>query len=113
MDQLIITDSAAAHIRRIQQEKSNDQLFFRITVEGGGCSGYQYIFEFDDEKFDDDLSFEKNGVSVTTDPMSMDLLKNATIDYKESLMGSRFEVENPQADSACGCGSSFSIKIQD
>ena len=111
--QINITDNAVLHIKEIRSHKGDNELFFRITVESGGCSGYQYIFEFDNELFDDDLIFEKDGVKVVTDPVSIDLLEGAEIDYKKDLMGARFQVENPVADSACGCGTSFSVKISE
>ena len=91
------------------QEEDNLALKLRVYIEGGGCSGFQYIFKFDSIKNSDDLIFKKNDVSVVIDEISLELIKGGTLDYTEELIGSYFQVINPNASSACGCGTSFSI----
>ena len=81
----------------------------RVAVSGGGCSGFQYGFSFDDTVRDDDLTFERDGVKVVVDEVSLDLLAGAEIDYVEELIGASFQIRNPNATSSCGCGSSFAI----
>ena len=81
----------------------------RITISGGGCAGFQYGFDFDDKISEDDLIFERDGVKVVIDEMSLSLVKNGEVDFKENLLGSFFAIENPNATSSCGCGTSFSI----
>ena len=84
-------------------------VMFRIAVNGGGCSGYQYDFSFDDAKTDDDLLIERDGAKVLVDTVSLEFLGGAEIDFVEDLMGAHFEVKNPNAKSSCGCGTSFSV----
>jgi iron-sulfur cluster insertion protein len=84
-------------------------IMFRIAVNGGGCSGYQYDFSFDDAKTDDDLLIERDGAKVLVDTVSLEFLGGAEIDFVEDLMGAHFEVKNPKAKSSCGCGTSFSV----
>jgi iron-sulfur cluster insertion protein len=84
-------------------------IMFRIAVNGGGCSGYQYDFSFDDAKTDDDLLIERDGAKVLVDTVSLEFLGGAEIDFVEDLMGAHFEVKNPNAKSSCGCGTSFSV----
>lgn len=108
---LTISDSAVKHISAIKDSKNDPNLFFRLTVSGGGCSGFKYIYEFDTEKRDDDIVFINNGVAVATDDMSLNFLNGAELDFQQDLMGSRFFVNNPNANSACGCGTSFSMSF--
>ena len=104
-----ISPSAARRIAALRQAEANPELMLRVTVSGGGCSGFQYGFGFDDVVNPDDLVFERDGVRVVVDDVSMDLLANAEIDFIEDLMGSYFQVKNPNASSSCGCGVSFSV----
>jgi iron-sulfur cluster insertion protein len=109
-DQVIrISDRAAGRIAKLVAEDGKDDLMLRVTVSGGGCSGFQYGFSLDDQCNDDDRLFERNGVGVVIDEVSLDLLKGSEIDFVEDLIGSYFAVKNPNASSTCGCGSSFSI----
>jgi len=104
-----LTDSAAKRIARLRELEGKPDLMLRVSVTGGGCSGFQYIFDFDQSIKDDDHIFEKNGVSVLVDDVSLDLLNGAELDFKEDLVGQYFQVKNPNAQSSCGCGTSFSI----
>lgn len=104
-----ITDSAADKIKDLLTEENNPNLKLRTFVQGGGCSGFQYGFTFDEEQNEDDFVIEKNGMTLLIDSMSMQYLTGATIDYKEELMGSSFTIKNPNAETTCGCGSSFSV----
>lgn len=107
-EQVVITDAAADQIRDIiAAEGPNFQGRLRIFVQGGGCSGFQYGFAFDTEVSEDDHVFEKNGIEILVDAMSLQYLLGSTIDYKKSLSGSNFSISNPNAKSHCGCGSSF------
>jgi len=105
---LIFTDSAAGKVRELIAEEGNPGLKLRVFVTGGGCSGFQYGFTFDEEVAEDDTTLEKNGVMLLIDPMSYQYLAGAEIDYTEGLEGSQFVIRNPNAQSTCGCGSSFS-----
>lgn len=105
---LIFTDSAAAKVRELIEEEGNDQLKLRVFVQGGGCSGFQYGFTFDEEVNEDDTTMEKGGVTLLIDAMSYQYLVGAEIDYKEDLEGAQFVIRNPNATTTCGCGSSFS-----
>jgi iron-sulfur cluster insertion protein len=105
---LDFTDSAAAKVRELIEEERNPDLKLRVYVQGGGCSGFQYGFTFDEERHDDDAAVEKDGVTLLIDPMSFQYLMGAKIDYKEDLEGARFIINNPNATTTCGCGSSFS-----
>lgn len=105
---LLFTDSAAGKVRELIEEEGNPSLKLRVFVTGGGCSGFQYGFTFDEEVADDDTTLEKNGVTLLIDPMSYQYLVGAEIDYTEGLEGSQFVIRNPNAQSTCGCGSSFS-----
>jgi len=102
------TDSAAGKVRELIEEEGNPGLKLRVFVTGGGCSGFQYGFTFDEEVNEDDTTMEKNGVTLLIDPMSYQYLVGAEIDYSEGLEGSQFVIRNPNATSTCGCGSSFS-----
>ena len=107
--EMTFTEAAAAKVRRLIEEENNPDLKLRIYVAGGGCSGFQYGFEFDENVSDDDIKVEKSGVTMVVDAMSAQYLAGATVDYEEGLEGSRFVINNPNATSTCGCGSSFSI----
>ena len=106
---LIFTDSAANKVKELIAEEGNPELKLRVFVTGGGCSGFQYGFTFDEEMADDDTKMEKNGVTLLIDPMSYQYLVGAEIDYTEGLQGSQFVIKNPNATSTCGCGSSFQV----
>lgn len=105
---ILFTDSAANKVKELIVEEGNSALKLRVFVTGGGCSGFQYGFTFDEEVADDDTLMEKNGVTLLIDPMSYQYLVGAEIDYSEGLEGSQFVIRNPNATSTCGCGSSFS-----
>ena len=105
---LVFTDSASSKVKSLIDEEGNPDLKLRVFVTGGGCSGFQYGFTFDEIVNDDDTQVEKNGVMLLIDPMSYQYLVGAEIDYTEGLEGSQFVIKNPNATSTCGCGSSFS-----
>jgi iron-sulfur cluster insertion protein len=105
---LIFSDSAAEKVRELIDEEGNNALKLRVFVTGGGCSGFQYGFTFDEEMNDDDATMEKNGVTLLIDAMSYQYLVGAEIDYQEGIEGAQFVIKNPNASSTCGCGSSFS-----
>lgn len=105
---LIFTDSAAAKVADLVAEEGNPELKLRVFVQGGGCSGFQYGFTFDEVVNEDDTAMEKNGVTLLIDAMSLQYLAGAEIDYKEDLQGAQFVIKNPNAGTTCGCGSSFS-----
>ena len=105
---LLFTDSAADKVRQLIEEEGNDNLKLRVFVQGGGCSGFQYGFTFDEIANEDDTTMTKNGVSLLIDAMSYQYLVGAEIDYKEDLEGAQFVIKNPNASTTCGCGSSFS-----
>ena len=105
---LIFTDSAAAKVADLIAKEGNTDLKLRVFVQGGGCSGFQYGFTFDEAVNEDDTTFEKNGVTLLVDSMSFQYLVGAEIDYKEDINGSQFVIKNPNATTTCGCGSSFS-----
>lgn len=99
-----------AAVRRIAVLTADDSdMMLRVSVSGGGCSGFQYGFTLDDQRNDDDLVFQRDGVALVIDDMSLELLKGSEIDFVEDLMGSYFSIRNPQASSTCGCGTSFSV----
>jgi len=104
----VFTDNAAAKVAELIAEEGNPDLKLRVFVTGGGCSGFQYGFTFDEIANEDDSAYEKNGVTLLVDPMSYQYLAGAEIDYVESIEGSQFTIKNPNATSTCGCGSSFS-----
>jgi len=106
---LSLTDNAASKLHSLIGEEGNDNLKLRVYVTGGGCSGFQYGFSFDDETNEDDTVVENKGASLLVDPLSYQYLVGSKIDYVEGLEGSRFVVNNPLATTTCGCGSSFSI----
>lgn len=105
---LNFTDSAANKVKGLIDEEQNENLKLRVFVSGGGCSGFQYGFTFDEDINDGDTTVEKNGVKLLIDPMSFQYLVGADIDYTEGLEGSQFVIRNPNAKTTCGCGSSFS-----
>jgi len=107
--QMAFSDAAARKVRRLIDEEDNDNLKLRVFVTGGGCSGFEYGFTFDEDMEDDDTSIENDGVMLVVDALSYQYLAGAVIDYKEDLQGSRFVVTNPNAVTTCGCGNSFSI----
>ena len=100
---------AVTKLRELIAEENNPNLMLRVFVQGGGCSGFQYGFTFEEAKNEDDFDFVYEDVSVVVDAMSMQYLNGASIDYKEDLMNANFVINNPQASSSCGCGSSFSV----
>ncbi len=106
---IIFTESAAGKVKDLLIDEGNANLKLRVFVQGGGCSGFQYGFTFDEDVADDDTALEKNGVQLLVDPMSFQYLIGAEIDYKEDLEGAQFVIRNPNATTTCGCGSSFSV----
>jgi iron-sulfur cluster insertion protein len=106
---IVFTDSAAAKVADLIAEEGNPDLKLRVFVQGGGCSGFQYGFTFDEVVNEDDTTMTKNGVSLLIDAMSYQYLLGAEIDYKEDLQGAQFVIKNPNASTTCGCGSSFSV----
>ena len=106
---LVFTDSAADKVRDLVAEEGTPDLKLRVFVQGGGCSGFQYGFTFDEAVNDDDTQMQKNGVTLLIDSMSLQYLMGAEIDYKEDLQGAQFVIKNPNATTTCGCGSSFSV----
>jgi iron-sulfur cluster insertion protein len=105
---LLFTDAAAAKVRQLIDEEGNGELKLRVFVQGGGCSGFQYGFTFDEVVNEDDTTMERNGVTLLIDSMSYQYLVGAEIDYKEDIEGAQFVIKNPNATTTCGCGSSFS-----
>lgn len=106
---LLFTESAAAKVKQLIDEEGNPALKLRVFVQGGGCSGFQYGFTFDEIQNEDDTVMQKNGVTLLIDPMSYQYLVGAEIDYTEGLEGAQFVIKNPNATSTCGCGSSFNV----
>ncbi|MCP3869084.1 MAG: iron-sulfur cluster insertion protein ErpA [Gammaproteobacteria bacterium] len=105
---LIFTSAAASKVSALMKEEGNDELMLRVYVQGGGCSGFQYGFSFDDKENDGDTRVETDGVTLLIDPMSIQYLMGAEVDYTEGLQGAQFVIRNPNASTTCGCGSSFS-----
>jgi iron-sulfur cluster insertion protein len=105
---LVFSDSAADKVRQLIEEEGNPELKLRVFVTGGGCSGFQYGFTFDESVAEDDTTMQKGGVTLLIDPMSLQYLMGAEIDYQENIEGAQFVIKNPNATSTCGCGSSFS-----
>ncbi len=106
---LIFTDAAASKVKGLIEEEQNDDLKLRVFVSGGGCSGFQYGFTFDETVGEGDTVVENGGVTLLIDPMSFQYLVGAEIDYSEGLEGAQFVIRNPNATTTCGCGSSFSV----
>jgi iron-sulfur cluster insertion protein len=107
--QVTLTESAAKRIAELKVQENVPRAFLRLAVSGGGCSGFQYGFSFDDQRHEDDALFERSGVGLVIDTTSLELVSGAEIDFVEDLMGASFQVRNPNASSSCGCGKSFSI----
>lgn len=103
------TGNAAAKVGELLEQEGNNNLKLRVYITGGGCSGFQYGFAFDEEVNEDDTAVERDGVTVLIDAMSIEYLNGAEIDYKDDLTGSQFIIRNPNASTTCGCGSSFSV----
>ena len=108
-DPLVFTESAADKVKELIEEENNDALMLRVFISGGGCSGFQYGFSFDENITEGDTIVEKDGVKLLIDPMSIQYLTGAEIDYSEGLEGAQFVIRNPNAQTTCGCGSSFSV----
>lgn len=108
-DTLIFSDAAARKVRELIDEEGDDALMLRVFISGGGCSGFQYGFTFDQKENDGDTAVVNHGVKLLVDPMSVQYLLGAEIDYTEGLEGSQFVIRNPNATTTCGCGSSFSV----
>ena len=108
-DPLFFSENAANKVKQLIEEEGNPELKLRVFVTGGGCSGLQYCFTFDEVTNEDDTVMQKNGVSLLIDPMSYQYLVGAEIDYTEGLEGAQFVIKNPNATSTCGCGSSFQV----
>ena len=106
---IMFTDAAAQKVAQLIQEEDNPELMLRVFISGGGCSGFQYGFTFDDAVEDGDSSIKNQGVTLLVDPMSVQYLMGAEIDYKEDLQGAQFVIRNPNASTTCGCGSSFAV----
>ncbi|MCF6138528.1 iron-sulfur cluster insertion protein ErpA [Alkalihalobacillus berkeleyi] len=102
-----ITESAASQIKEMMAAEEEENLYLRVGVQGGGCSGLSYGMGFDSEKKDNDTSFDQHGIGVIVDPDSAKILQGVTIDYKQNMMGGGFTIDNPNAIASCGCGSSF------
>ena len=103
-----IAESAVSRLRELRAEENNPNLKFRVFVQGGGCSGMSYGFTFDESQNDDDFDFQFADLTVLVDSMSMEYLRDASIEFREDAMGASFVIDNPQAQTTCGCGSSFS-----
>ena len=103
------TPAAAAKVRELVSEVGNDALKLRVYIQGGGCSGFQYGFEFDEAQGEDDLAIVTDGITLLVDPLSLQYLMGAEVDYAESLHGAQFVIRNPNAKTTCGCGSSFTV----
>ena len=106
---IVLTENAARRIAVLKTQEQAERAFLRIAVSGGGCSGFQYGLTFDDQRNEDDFVFERDGIAVVVDDVSLGLLNGAEVDFVEDLMGASFQVRNPNAASSCGCGNSFSI----
>ncbi len=106
---LDFTLAAAAKVRELIAEEGNPALKLRVYIQGGGCSGFQYGFEFDEQQCEDDLAIVTDDVTLVVDPLSLQYLMGAVVDYTESLQGAQFVIRNPNAKSTCGCGSSFTV----
>lgn len=110
LDRPLQFSTAAAHkVRELIAEEGNDALKLRVYIQGGGCSGFQYGFEFDEQQAEDDLAVLTDGVTLLVDPLSLQYLMGAEVDYTESLHGAQFVIRNPNAKTTCGCGSSFAV----
>ena len=103
------TDAAARKVQELILEERNPELKLRVYISGGGCSGFQYGFSFDEEQAEDDIAVDNDGVTLLIDPLSFQYLVGAQVDYSENLQGAQFVIRNPNAATTCGCGSSFSV----
>ena len=108
MQQFAISESAAAQISKIISGQ-NDGQFLRVAVQGGGCSGFSYVFSIEGEKAADDLTFERDGVTVLVDEMSIQYMEGSEIDWVDDMIGASFQIKNPNATASCGCGTSFEV----
>jgi iron-sulfur cluster insertion protein len=106
---VVLTENAARRIVMLKAQENAENALLRIAVSGGGCSGFQYGLSFDDQRNEDDFVFERDGVGIVVDEVSLSLLNGAEVDFVEDLMGASFQIRNPNAASSCGCGNSFSI----
>jgi iron-sulfur cluster insertion protein len=106
---IVLTDAAARKVQELIREENNADLKLRVYISGGGCSGFQYGFSFDEEQSDDDIAVANDGVTLLVDPLSFQYLMGAQVDYAENLQGAQFVIRNPNAATTCGCGSSFSV----
>ena len=106
---IVFTDAAARKVQELILGEGNPDLKLRVYISGGGCSGFQYGFSFDEEQVEDDIAVENDGMTLLIDPLSFQYLMGAEVDYSESLAGAQFVIRNPNASTTCGCGSSFSI----
>ena len=104
-----LTASAAKRVKELQAQENLPHAFLRLAVSGGGCSGFQYGFSFDETLQPEDRAFERDGVTLVVDETSLDLVKGAEVDFVQDMMGASFQVKNPNAASSCGCGNSFSV----
>lgn len=104
-----LTDAAVNKLRALKAEEGNDALMLRVYITGGGCAGFSYGFKFDDQSGETDTRIERDGVVMVVDPLSIQYLAGSTVNYVEGLQGSRFVIDNPNATTTCGCGSSFSV----
>jgi iron-sulfur cluster insertion protein len=104
-----LSESAARRIGELKAQENTPDAFLRLAVSGGGCSGFQYGFSFDDTRQDEDIVFERNGIQLVIDEVSLELVQGAEIDFVEDMMGAAFQVRNPNATSSCGCGNSFAL----
>ena len=109
MPGIVFTDAAARKVQELVLEEGNPGLKLRVYISGGGCSGFQYGFSFDEEQAEDDIAVTNDGITLLVDPMSFQYLMGAEIDYKEDLQGAQFVIRNPNATTTCGCGSSFAV----
>lgn len=107
---ITLTDNLVKRIKTLRNQQGNPALNLRLTVNGGGCQGFEYVFTLDPARRDGDIVFEKDGVAVVTDEVSLPFLEGAEIDYVDELIGAYFKVNNPNAASSCGCGTSFAVK---
>lgn len=106
---ITLTDACAKQINALNKQENSPNLMLRITVNGGGCQGFEYAFKPDTKKNDDDIVFEKNGATIIIDEVSLPYLSGAEIDYVDDLIGAHFKINNPNATSSCGCGTSFNV----
>ena len=109
MPGIVFTNAAARKVQELILEEHNPELKLRVYISGGGCSGFQYGFSFDEERTDDDIAVDNDGMTLLIDPLSFQYLMGAEVDYSESLQGAQFVIRNPNASTTCGCGSSFSV----